>query len=142
MLAPKPRYAPGMSTSPLSPEEISAAAQVHRELGPEYSDAVVESFFEKVDREISARIDARLANMPQARRREIDDVTLAKRRSLLTGVAIGAAVAGIPLSWFAVNMATDLSPGNYTVKLLIIWSVIAAVYIAGAIRLRRPPGNR
>ena len=77
-----------------------------------------------------------------ARRREIDDVTLAKRRSLLTGVAIGAAVAGIPLSWFAVNMATDLSPGNYTVKLAIYWSVIAALYVAGAIRLRRPPGNR
>jgi hypothetical protein len=142
MLAPKPSYAPGMSTSPLSPEEISAAAQVHGELGPEYSDAVVESFFEKVDREISTRIDARLANMPRARRREIDDVTLAKRRSLLTGVAIGAAVAGVPLSWFAINMATDLSPGNYAVKLLIIWSVIAVVYVAGAIRLRRPPGNR
>ena len=34
-----------MSTSPLSPQEIRAAA-MHRELGPEYSDAVVESFLE------------------------------------------------------------------------------------------------
>jgi hypothetical protein len=33
-----------MSTSPLSPQEIRAAAAVHQELGPEYSDVVVESY--------------------------------------------------------------------------------------------------
>jgi hypothetical protein len=33
-----------MSTSPLSPEDIRAAAETHQELGPEYSDAVVASF--------------------------------------------------------------------------------------------------
>ena len=27
-----------MSTSPLSPQEIRAAAETHQELGPEYSD--------------------------------------------------------------------------------------------------------
>src|ERR1035441_7092443 len=54
-----------MSTSPLSPEEIRAAAEAHRELGPEYSDAVVASFIEKVDKEIAARVDARLAGPPR-----------------------------------------------------------------------------
>jgi len=37
-----------MSTSPLSPQEIRAAAEAHKELGPEYSDAVIESFLERV----------------------------------------------------------------------------------------------
>ena len=53
-----------MSTSPLSPQEIRAAAETHKELGPEYSDAVVESFLERVDREIAARVDARLGPAP------------------------------------------------------------------------------
>jgi len=50
-----------MGTSPLSPEEIRAAAGAHHQLGPEYSDAVVASFLEKVEQEIDARVDARLA---------------------------------------------------------------------------------
>ena len=37
-----------MSTSPFSPHEIRAAAAAHRELGPEYSDAVIDSFLERV----------------------------------------------------------------------------------------------
>ena len=59
------RYHPVMSTSPLSHADIRAAAEVHAELGPEYRDAVVESFLAKVDREIGARIDARLTASPR-----------------------------------------------------------------------------
>jgi hypothetical protein len=36
-----------MSSSPVSPADIRAAAGVHEELGPEYSDAVVASFLAK-----------------------------------------------------------------------------------------------
>ena len=36
-----------MSTSPLSPQEIRAAAAAHQELGPEYGDAVIESFLDE-----------------------------------------------------------------------------------------------
>jgi hypothetical protein len=45
----------------LSPEDIRAAAGAHHERGPEYSDAVVASFLAKVDQEIAARVDERLA---------------------------------------------------------------------------------
>ncbi len=48
-------------TTPVSAEDILAAAAVHQELGPEYSDAVVTSFIEKVDRAVAARVEARLA---------------------------------------------------------------------------------
>ena len=47
--------------------EIRAAAAAHEELGPEYSDAVVASFLERVEEEIDARVDARMA---EARRPE------------------------------------------------------------------------
>jgi hypothetical protein len=38
-----------MNTSPLSPDDIRAAAETHAELGPDYRDAVVESFLAKID---------------------------------------------------------------------------------------------
>jgi hypothetical protein len=79
-----------MSTSPLSPEDIRAAAEVHRELGPEYSDAVVASFIEKVDREVAARVEARLVAAtptPPAKRKN--------RRSLVKGLAIGACAGAL-----------------------------------------------
>jgi hypothetical protein len=120
-----------MSTSPLSPDDIRAAAEVHAELGPEYRDAVVESFLEKIDDEIAARIDARLAvAAPRARRRDLDPVTAARRRGLatglVTGLAVGTIVTGVPLSWFAVGIGGSA-------KLWFIWAVIAIVYGAGAV---------
>jgi len=50
-----------VTDSPLSAGELRAAAETHEELGPEYQDAVLESFVERVGREIDARVDARLA---------------------------------------------------------------------------------
>ena len=98
-----------MTTSPLSPDEFRAAAEVHHELGPEYSDAVVESFLEKVDREIGARIDAHLASAPGARRRPAEVSALSRRRALLTGLAVGTAVTGIPLTWIIVILRGSAS---------------------------------
>jgi hypothetical protein len=76
-----------MGTPPLSPKDIRAAAGAHHELGPEYSDAVVASFLEKVDQEIAARIDERLATStprPSPAERE-------HRRTLAKGFAMGVA---------------------------------------------------
>ena len=81
-----------MGTSPLSPEEIRAAAGAHHQLGPEYSDAVVASFLEKVDQEIAARVEQRFAaTTPRARpaRPEAPE----NRRTLLKGFAMGVAVS-------------------------------------------------
>jgi hypothetical protein len=50
-----------MSTSPLSPEGGRAAADQHQEPVPEYSDAALVPFLEKVEQAIAARVDARLA---------------------------------------------------------------------------------
>lgn len=89
-----------MSTSPLSPEDIRAAAETHRELGPEYSDAVVASFIAKVDREIAARVEARLSGMPPAKpaKRDRNRMPLMKRRVVRDALAASAgalAVVGV-----------------------------------------------
>ncbi len=82
-----------MSTSPLSPEDIRAAAEAHRELGSEYSDAVVASFLEKVDREVAARVDARLAGTHLAQPAKPES-----RRTLLKGIAIGACAGALAVA--------------------------------------------
>jgi len=90
-----------MSTSPLDPQEIRAAAEAHNELGPEYNDAVIESFLERVDREITARVDARLG--PVSREQPVQPAQSNSRRTLLTGVAIGIFVAGVPSAMVAAS---------------------------------------
>jgi len=125
-----------MTTSPLSPDDIRAAAEVHAELGPEYRDAVVESFFAKIDNEIGARIDARLATTPRTQKRDTDPVTAARRRGLATGLvsglALGTIATGVPLTQLAVYIGNNGSWTGWQSKLWFIWAVIAIVYGAGA----------
>jgi len=124
-----------MSTSPLSPQEIRAAAEAHKELGPEYSDAVIESFLERVDREITARIDARLGPVP--REQPVQPAQSNSRRTLLTGVMIGILVVGVP-SYLVAASAGGVIAGDETQVLLVIailWAIAVAV---GAFASRVP----
>jgi len=91
-------YPARMSTSPVDPQDIRAAAEVQRELGPEYSDAVIAAFIDRVDRAVEARVEARLAE----ERRHLPVTRDGRRRNLLKGVALGvgaaALVAGVSIS--------------------------------------------
>jgi hypothetical protein len=116
-----------MSTSPLSPQEVRAAAEAHKELGPEYSDAVVESFLERVDREIAARVDARLG--PASREQPVQQAQSNGRRMLLAGVAIGIFVTGVP-SLLVVKGASGVITKDEMEVLLVIgflWAIAVAV---------------
>jgi VIT1/CCC1 family predicted Fe2+/Mn2+ transporter len=127
-----------MSGTPLSSDDVRAAAQVHRELGSEYSDAVVESFLEKLDQEIGARIDARIEELPGTRSRQPKPAQLARRRSLLAGAALGAVGAGTPLTVFAFSMADGLGKSQW---LAVIWIIVGVVFVAamvGAGTIRTP----
>jgi hypothetical protein len=129
-----------MSTSPLSPQEIRAAAAAHKELGPEYSDAVIESFLERVDGEIAARVDARLG--PVSREQPVQPAQSNSRRTLLTGVAIGIFVTGVPSMMVAAS-AGGVIPGDETQVLLIIailWAIAVAIAASAShvhVELRR-----
>jgi len=124
-----------MGDSRLSPEEIRAAAEVHDELGPDYHDAVVQSFLDKLDGEVSARIDAQLGARP-ARKAAADPALLEHKRAQL-----GPMVAGSVLTAVASGAAVEWSvhyPGSSPVKALaVVWAVLAVLYLGYAWRLRR-----
>jgi hypothetical protein len=111
-----------MSDCPLSREEITAAAAVHDELGPEYSDAVVASFLEKVNKEIDARVDARLAGGRQsAPPAERDDL-----RTVLKGVVVGLGASGIAVFAVGGNSDERLHRVLWVLLLLVVLCTAAA----------------
>lgn len=127
-------------SAPLSPEEIRAAAEIHQELGPNYQEAVIESFLDKVGREIDARVDARLAQhqvaqpgAPRGRGQSGSPMTL----------AIVSMVLGIPISAIAVSAGAH--PAG-VLGLLIVWLAIGVINVAYSIsysaRYRQPPDRR
>jgi hypothetical protein len=124
-----------MSTSPLSPQEIRAAAETHEELGPEYSDAVIESFLERVDREITARVDARSGTV--SRERPARPAQSGSRRTLLTGVAIGILITAGPL--LAVITKSDLV---VLIGIPLLWAIAAAIAVRHSRGLRRREPGR
>lgn len=123
-----------MSEKPVTAEDVRAAAEVHRELGPDYDDAVVESFLERVEKQIDARVDERLAAARRRPRRPTDPVRLTKYRFALAGAAAGSVVAGIPLTLIA---AHALSGTGRSPHMVVVWVVLLVVYGLAAYRLRR-----
>jgi hypothetical protein len=123
-----------MSTSPLSPEDIRAAAETHAELGPEYGDAVLESFLAKVDREIDARVEERLGVRRTRPARDTRPRPARPARSspgFVAGLAVGTVVTGLPLTWLVAWVAAG-GEFAYHGRLLLVWAIILAVYMAGA----------
>lgn len=115
-----------MSTSSLEPDEVRAAAELHRELEPEYRDAVVESFVDRVGKEIDARVDQRLAALPRPQART-------------TALAIVSVVLGIPLTAIVTSLSKS---GDQLAELAIIWLAIAVINVAYALGHRLPPPRR
>jgi hypothetical protein len=113
----------------LTAEEIRAAAAAHDELGPEYSDAVVASFLEKVEEEITARVDARFAETRPPGASADQDT----RRTLLTGIAIGIGVGA-----FAA-VAVGGNPDERMHRLLYVLVALAVICAVSAAYARRHP---
>jgi len=127
-----------MSDSPLSPKEIRAAAAAHDELGPEYSDAVVASFLEKVDKEITARVDARLARVHQPE----PPAELDNRRTLLKGIAVGIGVSGISAIVVGGNADERLHRLLWVLLVLTVICAVGADWAGRQLKSRRPAGRQ
>jgi hypothetical protein len=123
-----------VSSSSFSPDEIRAAAQTHRELGPEYEGAVIESFLDKVGKEIDARVDERLG---RPRRGRAEPASAPKQFSGLA-LPVTSMILGIPLTAIVVS-AGNRPPG--IVGLLVVWLAIVAINVAYSLRFRPPPGR-
>jgi hypothetical protein len=113
-----------MDDSPLSRQEIRAAAAAHDELGPEYSDAVMASFLEKVNKEIDARVDARLAGRHEAAPpAERDGPSM-----LLKGITVGIGVSGLALIVVGGNADERLHRVVWVLLLLVVICTAAAAW--------------
>jgi hypothetical protein len=136
-------------SSSLSPEEIRAAAETHNELGPVYRDAVIESFLDRVGREIDARVDARLRQQqaeqpPVQQQAERPPVQYRRGNSgSPMALAITSMALGIPIS--AIAVAAGTHPAGL-LGLLVVWIAIAVInvayYASYAARWRQPPDRR
>ena len=135
-------YRGDVTDSPLSAAEVRAAAETHKELGPEYRDAVLDSFVDRVGREIDARVDARLAQaaaQPLAAQRMAAPPAprTPKPFSVMT-LALGSIALGIPLT--AIVVAAGKQPAGFA-GLVVIWVAIAVINLGYAAKMR-PPENR
>ncbi len=87
---------------------------------------MVDSFLEKVE----ARIDARLAEMTPVRKRPVAKASPGRRRSLLTGVALGGGSVGVLLT-FLVELVIPPAYGVNEVHHL--WWQLLLVASAGSL---------
>lgn len=125
-----------MSASSLTPDEIRAAAEVHSELGPNYRDAVIDSFLDKVGREIDARVDARVAQQSAPALAQQHPHQHQHQHRNFNGafaVPLASLIFGIPLTAIAANSHSG------ALGIFIVWIGIAVVNIAYAVR--RPPSH-
>jgi len=134
-------YRGDVTDSPLTAGELRAAAETHKELGPEYQDAVLESFVDRVGREIDARVDARLAqNAAQplaAQRMAAPPAPRPPRPFSVMALALGSIALGIPIT--AIVVAAGDHPVGFW-GLLVVWVAIASINWAYAAKIR-PPGD-
>jgi hypothetical protein len=137
------RYTVGdVTDSPLSAGELRAAAETHKELPSEYRDAVLESFVDRVGREIDARVDARLA---QAAARPVGQQPAPPPPALrqpkpvsVMILALGSMALGIPLS--AIALSVGGHPAGFA-GLLVIWIAITVINLGYASKIK-PPGDQ
>jgi hypothetical protein len=129
-----------VSTSSFTPDELRAAAEVHNELGPDYRDAVLESFLAKVGTEIDARVDARL-NGPrqyplqpaQLQATPPPPAVPKPPRDKTFALAIVSITLGIPLTAIVAGLNKGSSAAEFAI-LLVIWAAIAIINVAHARR--------
>jgi hypothetical protein len=121
----------GPPIEPLSREDLIATMAAREDLGPEHTEVLVDSFLAKVEKEIDARVDARLA--ADGRR------SLGSARTRGGGIVLplGSIALGIPVSG---AIAGSLSGDQAMIGLAVAWAGIAAINIAHVVG-RRPKAS-
>jgi len=105
----------------VEPQDLEAALAVRRELGHDYEPALVESFVERIESAVAARVDAQVEQM---RREEKAD-----RRAQLT-LGIVSLGTGIPITAIAGAL------GDGIAGVVVAWAGITTVNVAHAWRGR------
>jgi hypothetical protein len=114
-------------------EEIAASAGAHRDLGPEYDDAIAAGLVERIGAEVDRRVDERLSRYQHP-------------PAVRSGRQISWQQASLALGSMVVGAITSASinndHGNGTWPIIVIWIAITfinmAIFRAGR-PSRRPP---
>ncbi|MEU1392516.1 MULTISPECIES: hypothetical protein [unclassified Nonomuraea] len=108
-------------------DDLQATLDARRDLGPDYEAALVESFVERLDATIAARVQAELDGhgLAPAKPRQRQNSGAA-----MIPIALGSMGLGIPL--------TAIAAGNSgLVGLTITWLAIVAINVAAAVAVMR-----
>jgi hypothetical protein len=111
--------------------DVTAAAAAHRDLGPDYDDAVAESLVERIGAEIDKRVDTRLAQRDgpsPAQPAPPAAPSLARSGWPPVVLALGSMLAGVLATIAALHGNNDSGPG----VAVAIWIVIGIINIAYA----------
>ncbi|GAA3128872.1 hypothetical protein GCM10010466_19470 [Planomonospora alba] len=99
-------------------DELRAAVEARRELGPEFEDSLIEGFLEKMDAEIDRRVDQRLAAH-----------TPAIRPSVAAGQRLALSIVSLSLGVLAtVGLTFAGDEGIYVI--ILMWLGIVGVNFA------------
>ncbi|GAB2485783.1 hypothetical protein GCM10027187_61700 [Streptosporangium sandarakinum] len=111
-------------------QDMRAALEARRDLGPEYEAALVESFVDRIDATIAARVRAEVR--AEIRAADADPQSPGNRRKGdgTVAIALGSLGIGVPLTAIAAGEAGAAG-------LLLAWGGIVAVNIAHALSRRR-----
>jgi len=117
-------------------DDITAAAAVHRDLGPDYGDAVAEGLVERIGAEIDKRVDARLAQQRMAQHGLAPPGP--KAPAAATRQAWAPVVMGLGSMSLGTILAVAVIKGGQqggpapAVVVVLIWALIAVVNVAYA----------
>ena len=111
------------SPEPIERQDIEAVLAVRRELAASYDAALVDSFAERVEAAITARVDAQVAERERVRKLE------RSRTSNQLTLGIVSLGCGIPIT--AIGGGIGHLPG-----IGVVWGGIALVNLANAIAAR------
>ncbi|MEV4898972.1 hypothetical protein AB0K48_57575 [Nonomuraea sp. NPDC055795] len=106
-------------------DELQATLDARRDLGPEYEQALVESFVERLDATIAGRVRAELdTHSPRPGKNHKSS------SSSLIPIALGSLALGIPLTAIAASAA---GPAG----LVMAWLAIIMVNVVAAVAIMR-----
>ncbi|NUT43685.1 MAG: hypothetical protein HOV86_27210 [Thermoactinospora sp.] len=105
-------------------DDLQATLDARRDLGPEYETALVDSFVERLDAAIAARVHAELHGPAPARPKQHNG------GAAMIPIALGSMGIGIPLTAIAASNAG-------LVGLTITWIAIVVINVAAAAAIMR-----
>jgi hypothetical protein len=110
-------------------DELRAAVSARRDLGPDFEDAIVESFLDKMGQEVDRRVDERLATSgPTAKQ-------LARSKRTGDGQRLALAIVSLALGTFSTLALAMESKESWPIPL--IWLAIVLVNVVFATSSRR-----